>query len=402
MGELALAVVDTYEDLFIEYVIGGVRASLAQVQAHEYVVPDAVREQAWHVLSFALDVDAAWEVTKELLLELAPKMEQGGLRETWIPYLERAIQVSQLIKDGSAESEFGYQIGLLYRLQSKHEIAREWFSYSLTTMSGNRCKFIQARIFNQLAYVELQNGNADSGIEYANKALSILDDQHVEKAMSLSVLGLATGERSQWQQAEQLHRQALCIRENSGDRRQIAWSLQNLAITLQRQKQFDDAIMTYQRALDILIEIHDYVNQAIVVMNLGLTYYYQGNAQAAIDKYELAEKVFIKCGDFLNQARLYVNWGLACLDLDLAEHAEHKFAKAVNLFAQVGNNGLRLNAIDGLALAYLAQHKYYRAQNVLLKGIEDLVLSREVPNYEYLWQAMHNHLQRAQGGLKGR
>ena len=76
----------TPQALFTNYIIAGVGASLARVRTAEYVVADVDRQQAWHLLSFALKVEEAWPVTRALVVALAPKLELAGCREDWIPY----------------------------------------------------------------------------------------------------------------------------------------------------------------------------------------------------------------------------------------------------------------------------------------------------------------------------
>ncbi|MEZ4712346.1 MAG: tetratricopeptide repeat protein [Caldilineaceae bacterium] len=394
-------VADTYVDLFTEYVIGGVRASLAQVRAHEYVVPDDVREQAWHVLSFALEVEAAWAATKELLLELAPKMEQGGFRETWIPYLEQGVRKSVESRDWTAENELCYQIGLLYRLLNKHDSARVWLSRALNNHVLD--KSTRAQIFNQFAYLEWQQGDVSRSIEYARSALQLIDDLHVERAMAFSVLGLIAVERSQWQEAESYHRQALQIRETSGAQRQVAQSLQNLAVALRCQNRFAEAINAFRQARLIFEQIGDKTSNAIASMNLGLAKFYSGDVWAAFEQYEFAEAIFLKHDDLLNQARICVNFGLAYLKIDRVEQAEQSFDRAVKLFAEIGNEGQRLNAVDGLALAYMAQNRYAEANKLLLQSLQDLSLAKDIPNHSRLEQIMHEHLsqlEKAQEGQK--
>ncbi|MCB9156005.1 MAG: tetratricopeptide repeat protein [Caldilineaceae bacterium] len=381
MGELALAVVDTYEDLFIEYVIGGVRASLAQVQAHEYVVPDAVREQAWHVLSFALDVDAAWEVTKELLLELAPKMELMGFRETWIPYLEQGVRKSQEQQDQVTMGSLYYQLGVFYRLAAQHYDALHWLNEGRQLFAEINEIENLARCHNQLAYVAWQQGQVEETISNAKEALALLPEHHVEQAMAYSALGLIAVGQQKFDEAESYFLNALEIRELHGEKRLIAWSLQNLAISIMHQAKFDAAIKYYEKALTLLRNLGDYANQAIVYMNIGLAYYQQGKVDNALKNYDLANTIFIKVGDKLNSARLMTNQGLAFYEKCDFQMAEFYFNQSMTTSAVLGNNALRLNAISGLIMTKIAQDNNPEAANLLSSAMAELEQLPDLPNY---------------------
>ena len=85
--------------MFQDYIRAGVQASLARVQAVEHTLPELDRQQAWHLLSFALDLPEVWDETRALLLALAPKMEQAGFRMEWLVYLMEGHRRSQTYAD---------------------------------------------------------------------------------------------------------------------------------------------------------------------------------------------------------------------------------------------------------------------------------------------------------------
>ncbi|MEZ4655959.1 MAG: tetratricopeptide repeat protein [Caldilineaceae bacterium] len=397
---------DTYVDLFTEYVIGGVRASLAQVRAHEYAAPDDVRRQAWHVLSFALDVNAAWAATKELLLELAPRMEQGGFRETWIPYLEQGIQASHLLFDEEAKAEFSFHLGMLYRLLSQHEKATTLLSASAETFARVGNPYGQAKTLNQLAYMAWQRHDMGKAEEYAQIALRLLEDTDPERAMGLSALGLICKERAkwhndinEWRKAEAYHRAALELRNRAGDKRKIGWSLQNLADVLAGQKRFVESMQYFEQALSMMHEFGDEANRAIVCMNLGVVYYENRDYAQALQWYERARLTFENLSDSINLARCCLNSGLNYLALNNSTAAEKSFQNAAGLYKKAGNESMRLNATDGLALALLAQVRYQEAYNLLLEASADLEQIVSAPIYGYLQECFEAHMAQAKEGL---
>ena len=85
-----------YGVVFREYVRRSVRRALADARAAEAGLPAEQREQALQTLTFALDATDAWPEARDLLVALAPKLEQAGWREEVVPFLLRGIEVSQI------------------------------------------------------------------------------------------------------------------------------------------------------------------------------------------------------------------------------------------------------------------------------------------------------------------
>lgn len=81
-----------YPSLFRVFIEQALKRSLAQVQCCPGPLSEDVRDQALHAVSFGLKLAPAWALTRALLIELAPKMEQMGHRDDWLPYLKAALQ----------------------------------------------------------------------------------------------------------------------------------------------------------------------------------------------------------------------------------------------------------------------------------------------------------------------
>ena len=223
---------------FINYIIAGVKESLARVEAAEYAVPEIDRQQAWHLLSFALKVEEAWPVTRELLLALAPKMELAGFREEWIPYLEQGLSVCESLGNQTTQSivaELSLHLGSLRLLQRKYNDALDALQKSkqLFNIDGNRHG--EGRALNQLALLANVQHNDLEAQHLIDQALNCFNDDP-ERGMTYRLQGLLAIKQKQWQEAEQHHRVALAYFEDDGDHRKIAWGLQNLAYAYRGQK----------------------------------------------------------------------------------------------------------------------------------------------------------------------
>ncbi len=359
-------------------------------------ISDEARARAQNVLSYTLQEAEVWPTTRDLLLTMAPKMEMAGYRNDWLPYLEMGLTRSQSHKDYQAQAELQLHIGHLYRLLSDFTRAGERLRASITTFINLKDRYGQARALNQMAYVAYAQQEYDEAKKLAEGALELVDKVDIERAMSLSVLGIVALEHRNWQEAEFYHREALQIRTRQGRRRQIAWSLQNLGYALRGQKKFDLAISSYEQAIAILQEVQDPGNCAIAYMNLGITYSVTGQPEQSIKLYELAESSFRNLHDLLNLAKVLTSKGLDYTALSAWENAERAFIESIELFRTLGHTGWRLNAADGLGLVYLRQGNADKAREIFVAALAELPQILGTPRHKYLATVLPMHLAEAE------
>ena len=282
------------------------------VEAEGLTTPlsDAARERAQNVLGYTLKAAEAWAATRELLLAMAPKMELAGQRSEWLPYLVDGVAQSQRQGDQAAEAALQFQCGYLYRLMSNYAEAYSSLSASAAHYAVLGDVEGQARALNQLAYLAWQQHHYEEAERLAHHALGIVNDLSLEKAVSLSALGLVANDRSRYGEAENYHRKALLIRTHHAAQKEMAWSLQNLGFALSEQGNHTMAIEHYQKALVLLDTVYDPAHSAIIQMNLGRTYYHQGSHTQALSILIPAEQRLRQMSDAFNLAKLLTIKGL--------------------------------------------------------------------------------------------
>ncbi len=355
---------DEYRELFTGYMAGGLQASLARVGGSDDLPSEADRQQAWHTLSYALDVDQLWPLACELLLALAPKLEQAGFREAWLAFLMRGVQAARLYHDHRAVAELTYHAGMIYRYLSRYPEAHALLSESAEIAAQLGQSTLQRRALNQLAYVEYERSHYLMAEQLAQQALEIEWLPDIERAMSKGILGLVASEENRYEEAIALHREALDIRRRLGDRRTMAWSLQNIGFAYRRQGMADEAILYLTEAAEILEQIMDTFHLAIVLLNLGSSYNEIGQPGDAKKPLLQAERMFQRLGATRLLANTNVSLGNNFLDQgDLAE-AINRFALAAQQFAQIESAGDELNAKYGLAYAYMQSGEYEAAEAI--------------------------------------
>lgn len=384
-----------FPGLFRRYIAKSVQITLASIPQDAAVLTEEVRERALHVLSFALKMEDVWSTTRDLLLLLAPKLEQAGYRDDWLPYLEAGLKLSQACDDGRAEAELSLLIGQLHRLVSRFIQAREWLTASVQNFATLDEPQGQARALNQLAYVAWQQHAYPEAEQLAKRALALVSETDPERTMSLSALGLVAIDRNQWEAAERHFREALQIRIANDDQRRIAWSLQNLGYALRGQGKYTEAITCFEQAITILEEIRDSANCAIAQMNLGIVYWFAAQPAKALEIYTTAEHTFSKLHDMHNLAKIFTNKGLGYLTLCDWVHAEKSFMTSIALHQKVGDVSFRLSALDGLGLVYLGQGQYDKANNTFESILAELPQIVDTPMHEYLTMVLPDQLAQA-------
>lgn len=400
MTAQSILLTDNYSSLFEQFVGRTLKALMTASQAEGETLSASTRHRALRALDFALESVATQLGAVTLLAEIAPKMEQAGLREEWIPYLEMAVRLSRNQHDADHAGEFELQIGTLYRMMSKFDQALQWLtvSYQDFITIGNRKG--QARALNEIAWVEQINNQFTAAKEHVEQALTIIDkNDEIERAMSYRVQGAIADRQQRWQEAENFHRSALVIFERHKDRRKAAWCRQNLGYSLREQKRFEESLANYQQAADTLRQLGDDYHWSIVQVGLGHTYLNIGDSAKAIACFRSAEKVALRLRDSLQLARINTNLGLVQMSSGDHADAEQSFRSAMRWYEALKDRGWYLNAVDGLAMTHLARRQYDEAIIILTKAIAMLPEIENTPNFIHLQQSLHEHLQQAQAAL---
>lgn len=362
-------------------------------------ISDSARVRAQNVLSYTLKDVEAWGATRDLLLAMAPKMELAGYRQEWLAYLNDGLLQSQQQGDQAAQATLQFQCGYLYRLLSNYAQAHALLSTSAVGYAALGDSAGQASALNQLAYLAWQQHQYEEVVKLAQQTLLLLTPGDLERATTLSVLGLVALDRSQWAEAEQYHKEALAIRTHYAQRRQMAWSLQNLAFALRGQQKYAIAIAYYQEAIAILEEVHDPANCAIARMNLGIVYYFREEFSQALENYKCAEVTFRQLVDDFNLGKLLTNQGLVYLKLQEWPQAESTFIESTTYFQKLTDRSWHLNALDGLGIAYLEQGFYDKALSIFESIETQLTEIVDTPAYHYLTSTLPIQFEQARSQI---
>lgn len=365
-----------------------------------FIQEKAKQTQAIQALTYAIagtPEDPTFVI--KLLCHLAPLMEQTGHRDPWYACLRQGAMLCQQRNDQSSAAELCYHIGVLFHRQSRFDEAKAWLSSALDTFRTANQTVGQSKVLHQLAHIACLQSNYDLAADLVQQAASLAGNDLTLQAMTYFIKGLLQAECRDWSQAETFHRSALALRIKVGDQRRIAWSLLDVASALMHQKRYSEAASCFQQSALILESLLDIHSWARVQMNLGLLFYESGDLQLALDYYQAALPPLQAHCAILDLAKLHTNLGIVLLDLDQSNGAEAAFMASIKHFRSVHDNVRALNAVDGLAMALLAQARYSDAIAQLENGLAELPLLQQSPQYHYLLQSMQQHLAEAHSHL---
>lgn len=381
-----------YPRVFCDFILRTLQGSLAQVQAAGNVLSDDLRDQALHILTFALKLEEAWPFTRTLLINLAPKLEQMGHRDDWMPYLEQGLQYSQALGDQETLARLHLQLGMLYQFRAKYDQACFHLTQSTERFAALNQRGEQAETLNRLAHIARLRRRYPEATALVTQALALLDDNDHGRAFSYFVLGGVAEDAGEFDNAIAYFQRSLALWEQAGDPRMIAVRLGNLGVPLRKLSKFAEAIACYERSIALFETVQDRVQQAMMRINLGNVYLVQQQPARALELYLLAEPPLRLAQDELNLALLTMNLGIAQRDLQHFSVAEQTLLAAIDGWQHLGNNYFLVNSLDELGLVYLQQGHHRLAAATFRQAMMTLAIMKDQPGYLSLLDSVSTHL----------
>jgi tetratricopeptide (TPR) repeat protein len=395
VSSVALPLITNYPLAFRACIVNSARHILTRARQAGAVSTPNARSQALHTLSYALKLPEAWPDTRELLLTLAPKMEQAGFRDEWMPYLEQGIDQSQRLGDTAVEAELRLQLGTLYRLRGKYGQARIELEASIRGFAALDVSLDQARALNALAHVARLQREFEKATSLVEAACNLLGERESERGYSYLILALVAQDKRAWPEAADYCKRALSLWTPEDNRRMIARTLTILGAAYHRLEAYAEAIAVYEQALALFEDIQDVIYQAVARMNLGNVYLALAQALPALERYRPAERTFRQIQDQHHLAMARHNIGMAYCQLGHWEQAERAYVSSLELKQEIGNVASIANTMGELGLVYLAQARRTDAKSILDAALARLADIEDEPGYAYLFETLTTQLQKA-------
>ncbi len=381
-----------YLVVFKRHIVKRTRMVLARVRQVAPYLPPGLLKQALHILDYSLKLPEAWPGSRDLLLTMAPRMEQAGYRDEWMPYLQQGIYQSQRLDDIEVKAELYFQLGRIYRLRGKYEEARAEFEASIKGFEHLDAPLNQARAMNRLAQVARLQRQFEEATRLAEAALSLLGEQDTERGYSYLVLGMVAVDRRHWPESIDYFKQSLKLWEQENNQRMMGRCMISLGAAFQPMKEYQEAKEAYNKAIDLFEEAQDPVYRAIAQMNLGNVYFWLDQPDKAVKLHLQAERIFCQTHDRFYLGHVNHNIGMAYRKLRQWDNAKAAYLLGIERYQQIGNIAWMVDTMDGLGLLYLDQGHLMKAGATFEEALRRLTEIEGEPSYQKYYEIVSRHI----------
>lgn len=354
-------------------------------------LPEEMREQTLHVLSFALDLPAIWPLTRDLLQTLAPQLEQAGVREDWMPFLEKGILTSDVQGDTATGAELRLQLGILLQAIGEYARARECLAAAADAFAQAGQPGGQARALSRTAYIAHLQNRPQEGQPLVDTAVALLTEDDPQFAYCCLVRGMLAFDEENWAAAITWGERAVALCERHGERRTAAFALNNLSMAYRYADRLAEAGTCGERALRLFEEVGDPVNLGAAAYTMGNLYITQGDAEKALERYVQAEAILRSYGE----GRAALTWQGIARALRLLgryDSAVSYYQQVLAALRQLNDHIGVVNALDGVGLAYQAMGLPDHARAAYTEALAVLASRETMPGYASYLTIVQAHL----------
>jgi tetratricopeptide (TPR) repeat protein len=226
--------------------------------------------------------------------------------------------------------------------------------------------------------VAIKSGDPHGGLDFLSRALPLateLDNQE-EKASILQATGIAYSSLNRPDDALRNFQDSLAIKQQIGDKRGAAASLNEIASIQDSEGKPEEALATYKQALAVRTEIGDQVGIGSTLIDTGSFYHDHGKPDEALDYFSRALQIERQLGDQSRQALCLNNIGSIKMDQGLYQDSltyleqAYELRQKLNVPADLGNSlhnlaevNTKLGQLDTALADYLKAIETFRGVN---------------------------------------
>jgi class 3 adenylate cyclase/tetratricopeptide (TPR) repeat protein len=211
-------------------------------------------------------------------------------------------------------------------------------------------------VLNTMGLIAIEQKDPTIAHEYFEQALAIAraqGDRRLESG-TLGNLGNSAGYiRKDYESAREYYEADYAISHERGDRSAEAAGLCNLGWAAGMQGDFEPARSYYERALLLAREVGHIYLETYTLINLSANAGLTNEAQVSLNYAEKALELSDKAGDRSGEAWSLLYEGYAFLLLSDLTKAEEAFQRAIRIRDELGQPGMKFEALAGLIQCFL-------------------------------------------------
>ena len=175
------------------------------------------------------------------------------------------------------------------------------------------------------------------------------------------------------------HFKALKLRNEVGDKHDIAFSLTNLGNIYNDKLEYSNALNYYLQAEPMLRESGDKKAYAALISNIGVTYYYNKNLRKAIELIQKSMEVRESIGDKEGIAACYINIGNTEVEMKNYSLGISNLKKGISIGQEINSLSILMEGYEGLSTALSQTNDFKNALHYfkLLAQTKDSTLNQE-------------------------
>ncbi|MES2288028.1 MAG: tetratricopeptide repeat protein [Bacteroidota bacterium] len=314
---------------------------------------------------------------------------------------QKALNVSQEIRDKRSIASSFYNVGNIYLRQNKyHEALKNVLASLKINKEINDNKGV-ARSHNTIGNIYKDQGNYPEALKSFLASLKINEEMGYERGMATSYnnLGIIHYDLGNYPEALKNDLAALKIHEKLGNKTGIANIYSCLGNIYNKQGNFSEALKNDLASLKINNELGNNTNIAIDYNNIGNIYEEQGNYSEALKNHFAALKIRETMTNKSGMAASYNNIGLVYMDQGNYPEALKNFLSSLTIRKEIGNRDKIAISYINLASLNVKLKKFKEANQYLVSALS---LSKKIGNKEFIKECFNGlaDLDSAQGNWR--
>lgn len=197
--------------------------------------------------------------------------------------------------------------------------------------------------YNNLGWLEQNNGNIHSSLNYYTESKRILEKnpKSKENVVCLLNIGSLNKQLGRYQDSLEFYKKALDLSDSLSELSLKAIILNNIAEIHKITKDPQTALSYFEKALNINVKIGNQQNIAVIMNNIGTLYQLGGN-------YPKSEEIFQKSYQILTELKDYKNLTTVLINLGNCNKGQSNYIKAKKYYEKA----LEFNKINNIPSNY--------------------------------------------------